>query len=194
MEHAYRCSFLISIDPTKSGNLHQWLERHRSQESRHAAPRPRRARTGSPSWRSTAWCSAIWQRPARCSGRPRRHQDAPYEVRVCSLAPQIASEHVSLAVPWRLSSCASADTVIVPGIDAPRSAVPRRAPARDLAGPSIAARASLHLQRRLPPGSQRRPRRPARDHPLARRRRARRAATRRSTWTPACSTSTTAAS
>jgi transcriptional regulator GlxA family with amidase domain len=42
---------------------------------------------------------------------------APYEVRVCSLAPQIASEHVSLAVPWRLSELGRADTVIVPGVD-----------------------------------------------------------------------------
>jgi transcriptional regulator GlxA family with amidase domain len=42
---------------------------------------------------------------------------APYEVRVCSAAPAIASAHVRLDVPWRLSSLARADTVIVPGVD-----------------------------------------------------------------------------
>jgi transcriptional regulator GlxA family with amidase domain len=42
---------------------------------------------------------------------------APYDVRICSLAPDVASEHVTLRVPWRLSSLHRADTVIVPGID-----------------------------------------------------------------------------
>jgi transcriptional regulator GlxA family with amidase domain len=42
---------------------------------------------------------------------------APYEVRVCSLAPVVRSAHVMLQVPWRLSSVSRADTVIVPGID-----------------------------------------------------------------------------
>jgi transcriptional regulator GlxA family with amidase domain len=40
-----------------------------------------------------------------------------YEVRVCSIARMVASEHVRLAVPWRLSSLRRADTVIVPGVD-----------------------------------------------------------------------------
>jgi transcriptional regulator GlxA family with amidase domain len=44
-------------------------------------------------------------------GRP------PYEVRVCSESPDVESLHVALRVPWRLSSLARADTVIVPGID-----------------------------------------------------------------------------
>jgi transcriptional regulator GlxA family with amidase domain len=37
-----------------------------------------------------------------------------YEVRVCSDAVNVESMHVSLRVPWRLSSVARADTVIVP--------------------------------------------------------------------------------
>jgi transcriptional regulator GlxA family with amidase domain len=40
-----------------------------------------------------------------------------YEVRICSIAPEVASEHVMLKVPWRLSSLRRADTVIVPGVD-----------------------------------------------------------------------------
>jgi transcriptional regulator GlxA family with amidase domain len=42
---------------------------------------------------------------------------APYEVRVCSLLPDVETEHVRLRVPWRLSSLRRADTVIVPGLD-----------------------------------------------------------------------------
>jgi transcriptional regulator GlxA family with amidase domain len=48
----------------------------------------------------------------------------PYEVRVCSLTPEIESEHVKLGVPWRLSSLSRADTVIVPGIDHLDRAIP----------------------------------------------------------------------
>ncbi len=40
-----------------------------------------------------------------------------YEVRTCSQQPQIESGHLTLQVPWRLSSLKRADTVIVPGID-----------------------------------------------------------------------------
>ena len=40
-----------------------------------------------------------------------------YEVRVCSERSKVATEHVSLHVPWRLSSLARADTILVPGID-----------------------------------------------------------------------------
>ena len=40
----------------------------------------------------------------------------PYDVRVCSESPGVESMHVELRVPWRLSSLARADTVIVPGI------------------------------------------------------------------------------
>ncbi len=43
-------------------------------------------------------------------GRP------PYEVRVCSVTPEVKLEHVTLRVPWRLQSLSRADTVIVPGI------------------------------------------------------------------------------
>src|SRR5262245_43592006 len=41
---------------------------------------------------------------------------AAYEVRVCSESVEVESTHVALRVPWRLSSLARADTVIVPGI------------------------------------------------------------------------------
>jgi transcriptional regulator GlxA family with amidase domain len=49
---------------------------------------------------------------------------APYEVRICSLAAQVQSEHVTLTVPWRLFALARADTVIVPGIDSLDRAIP----------------------------------------------------------------------
>ena len=42
---------------------------------------------------------------------------SPYEVRVCSMRRRVRSQHVTLDVPWRLSSLRRADTVIVPGID-----------------------------------------------------------------------------
>jgi transcriptional regulator GlxA family with amidase domain len=42
---------------------------------------------------------------------------APYEVRICSIAPAVSSEHVRLEAPWRLSCLRRADTVIVPGVD-----------------------------------------------------------------------------
>ena len=45
------------------------------------------------------------------AGRP------AYEVRVCSESAHVKSRHVALRVPWRLSSLALADTVIVPGIN-----------------------------------------------------------------------------
>jgi transcriptional regulator GlxA family with amidase domain len=40
-----------------------------------------------------------------------------YEVRVCSESVDVESMHVALRVPWRLSSLAQADTVIVPGVN-----------------------------------------------------------------------------
>src|SRR5262245_57347361 len=39
-----------------------------------------------------------------------------YEVRVCSESVDVESMHVALRVPWRLSSLALSDTVLVPGI------------------------------------------------------------------------------
>jgi transcriptional regulator GlxA family with amidase domain len=39
-----------------------------------------------------------------------------YEVRVCSASPKVRSQHVTLDVPWRLSSLAHAHTIIVPGL------------------------------------------------------------------------------
>jgi transcriptional regulator GlxA family with amidase domain len=42
---------------------------------------------------------------------------ACYEVRVCGISQEVKSEHLKLRVPWRLSSAARADTLIVPGID-----------------------------------------------------------------------------
>jgi transcriptional regulator GlxA family with amidase domain len=42
---------------------------------------------------------------------------AAYDVRVCSQSLRVESMHVALSVPWRLSSLAQADTVIVPGVN-----------------------------------------------------------------------------
>ena len=44
------------------------------------------------------------------AGRP------AYEVRVCSAARSVRTEHVVLDVPWRLSSLARAHTIVVPGV------------------------------------------------------------------------------
>jgi transcriptional regulator GlxA family with amidase domain len=55
--------------------------------------------------------------PCEIFGRVRGpHGGRSYEVRVCSLEPEVKSEHVTLRVPWRLSSLSRADTVIVPGL------------------------------------------------------------------------------
>jgi transcriptional regulator GlxA family with amidase domain len=56
--------------------------------------------------------------PCEVFGRARDAQGrAAYEVRVCSQEPKIESEHLTLSVPWRLSSLDRAHTVIVPGLD-----------------------------------------------------------------------------
>ena len=47
-----------------------------------------------------------------------------YEVRVCSESVNVESMHVALRVPWRLSSLAQADTVMVPGINDVNRPVP----------------------------------------------------------------------
>src|SRR4029453_15808063 len=47
-----------------------------------------------------------------------------YEVRVCSESVDVESTHVAVRVPWRLSSLAQADTVIVPGINDVNRPVP----------------------------------------------------------------------
>jgi len=49
---------------------------------------------------------------------------AAYDVRICSITPEVESEHVTLGVPWRLASLDRADTVIVPGIDDLDRAIP----------------------------------------------------------------------
>ncbi|MCU1282022.1 MAG: Transcriptional regulator [bacterium] len=49
---------------------------------------------------------------------------ARYQVRICSVAPRVETEHVTLEVPWRLSSLRRADTVIVPGVDRLDRAIP----------------------------------------------------------------------
>src|SRR5690348_1997854 len=67
----------------------------------------------------------------------RKDGRAAYEVRVCSESAHVESMHVALRVPWRLSSLAQADTVIVPGINDLNGPIPasvlrgiRRAAAR----------------------------------------------------------------
>jgi putative intracellular protease/amidase len=47
-----------------------------------------------------------------------------YEVRVCSLIPEVKAAHINLKAPWRLSSVSRADTVIVPGIAALDQPIP----------------------------------------------------------------------
>jgi transcriptional regulator GlxA family with amidase domain len=55
--------------------------------------------------------------PCEIFGRVRdRAGRTLYDVRICSCAPEVKSEHVTLKVRWRLSSLRRADTVIVPGI------------------------------------------------------------------------------
>jgi transcriptional regulator GlxA family with amidase domain len=56
--------------------------------------------------------------PSEVFGRVRDTAGRPlYELRICSLEPLVVSEHLTLKVPWRLSSLKRADTVIIPGID-----------------------------------------------------------------------------
>ncbi len=56
--------------------------------------------------------------PCEVFGRARsRDGRALYEVRICSMRPRVVSEHVTLEVPWRLSSLRRAHTVVVPGVD-----------------------------------------------------------------------------
>jgi transcriptional regulator GlxA family with amidase domain len=56
--------------------------------------------------------------PCEVFGRVRTAEGrAPYEVRICSLRPEVESEHLTLKVAWRISSLRGADTVIIPGID-----------------------------------------------------------------------------
>jgi transcriptional regulator GlxA family with amidase domain len=47
-----------------------------------------------------------------------------YEVRICSVAQTVESEHVTLKVPRRVAWLSRADTVIIPGIDALERTVP----------------------------------------------------------------------
>jgi transcriptional regulator GlxA family with amidase domain len=55
--------------------------------------------------------------PCEVFGWARGRDGRPlYDVRICSVEPQVTSQHVTLMVPWRLSSLGKADTVIVPGV------------------------------------------------------------------------------
>jgi transcriptional regulator GlxA family with amidase domain len=90
-----------------------------------AAVRGYRA-TSSRSSSSMALFSATWPSPARCSGVSGTLTAAgPYEVRVCSAAREVTSEHVTLGVPWRLSAVSRAHTVIIPGVDAVDRSIPQ---------------------------------------------------------------------
>ncbi len=56
--------------------------------------------------------------PSEVFGRLRDTTGKPlYELRVCSAEPEVVSEHLTLKIPWRISSLKQAHTVIVPGID-----------------------------------------------------------------------------
>ena len=55
--------------------------------------------------------------PCDVFGRVRNPDGQPlYDVRVCGVQREIRSEHLSLEVPWRLSTLQRASTIIVPGI------------------------------------------------------------------------------
>lgn len=55
--------------------------------------------------------------PCEIFGRVRGRDGLPfYDVRICGLTEDVKSQHVTLRVPWRLSSLRRADTVIIPGI------------------------------------------------------------------------------
>jgi transcriptional regulator GlxA family with amidase domain len=64
--------------------------------------------------------------PCELFGRVRGAGGPAYQVRICSLTPEVESQHVTLAVPWRLSSLARASTVLVPGIDDLDRPIPER--------------------------------------------------------------------
>lgn len=56
--------------------------------------------------------------PCEVFGRVHQSDGSPfYEIRICSVTSQVRSEHVTLEVPWRLSSIGRADTVIIPGLE-----------------------------------------------------------------------------
>jgi len=56
--------------------------------------------------------------PLEIFGRVRDATGQPvYDVRVCAVSHKVQSEHLHLRIPWRLTSVAGADTIIVPGID-----------------------------------------------------------------------------
>ena len=65
--------------------------------------------------------------PCEVFGRVRHADGGPaYDIRVCSLEPEIESEHLALKVPWRLSLLSRAHTVVVPGIDDLHRPLPKR--------------------------------------------------------------------
>lgn len=64
--------------------------------------------------------SEVFARLRDTAGRPL------YELRICSTEPEVASEHLTLKIPWTLSSLKQADTVIVPGIDDLDRALPEK--------------------------------------------------------------------
>ncbi len=63
--------------------------------------------------------------PVELFGRARDDAGRPYyQVKICSEAPEVETEHARLVVPWRLASLSGADTVIVPGVDAADRPIP----------------------------------------------------------------------
>ena len=80
-----------------------------------------------------------------------------YEVRVCSESENVESMHVALRVPWRLSSLARADTVIVPGINDLNRPIPASVLPPYVVRPARRPR-RVDLHRRVRAGGHRRPR------------------------------------
>ena len=73
-----------------------------------------------------------------------------YEVRVCSASANVESMHVALRVPWRLSSLAQADTVMVPGVNDLNSTCTRGGLARR---PSVGRPSAVPAWRRFAPAT-----------------------------------------
>ena len=104
-------------NPTKNGRLRQWLKRQCSKDLGQCDTDDRRTRHLVAVVAFDGVVLGDLSTPCEIFGLVRgRDGRALYDVRICSVTPEVKSEHVTLRVPWRLSSLSRADTVIVPGI------------------------------------------------------------------------------